>query len=159
MQRAHALKFKFTTKFKQNIFNQNTHSVPLLNDHTTTAQADLQLLTDGSAMDGTTNGGAGLIIMAGGAIIHRWQAPTGAQSSSFQAEKTAMQAAIAWLEEHEDWRKALLKRDCKPLVDAVGNSLAPEEGIRLAHAAVARLNAARCPRSPVGLRPLRPSRQ
>ncbi len=36
--------------------------------------------------------------------------------------------------------KALLICDCKSLVDAVGNSHAPDEGIRLVHAAVARLN-------------------
>ncbi len=65
-------------------------------------QADLQLFTDGSTMEWTTNGGTGLMIMAGGAIIHRWHAPTGAQSSSFQAEKTARQAATVWLEEYED---------------------------------------------------------
>ncbi len=29
-------------------------------------------------MAGTTNGGAGLIVMAGGVIIQRWRAPTGA---------------------------------------------------------------------------------
>ncbi len=34
-------------------------------------QADLQLFTDGSTMEGKSNGGAGLIIMAGGTIIHR----------------------------------------------------------------------------------------
>ncbi len=107
-------------------------------------QADLQLFTDGSTMEGTTKGGAGLIIMAGGPILYRWHAPTGAQSSSFQAEKTAMQAAIAWLEEHEDWLKALLICDCKSLVDAADNSLAPAEGIGLVQAAVARLNAERC---------------
>ncbi len=76
-------------------------------------------------MEGTSNGGAGLIIMAEGAIIHRWHAPIGAQSSSFQAEKTALQAAIAWLEENEDWQKVLIICDCKSLVDAVGNRLAP----------------------------------
>ncbi len=78
-------------------------------------------------MKGTTNGGAGLL--AGGAIIHRWHAPTGAQSSSFQAEKTAMRAVIAWLEEYEDWREALIIWDCTTLGDAVGNQLAPDEGI------------------------------
>ncbi len=55
-----------------------------------------------------------------------------------------MQVAIAWLEEYEDWRKALLTCDCKSLVDAVDNLLAPDEGIRLVQAAVARLNAERC---------------
>ncbi len=67
-------------------------------------------------MEGKTNGGAGLIIITGGgAITHRWQ------SSSFQAEKTAMQAAIAWIDEHEDWRKALIICDYMLLVDAVGD--------------------------------------
>ncbi len=69
---------------------------------------DHQLFTDGSTMEGTTHGGAGHITMARGAIIHRWHAPTGAQNSSFQAEKTALQAAIALLEGTEDWHKALL---------------------------------------------------
>ncbi len=55
-----------------------------------------------------------------------------------------MQAAIAWLEENEDWHKALLICDCKSLVDAVGHLLAPEDGIRLVRAAVARPNAGRC---------------
>ena len=54
-----------------------------------------------------------------------------------------MEKAISWLEESEDWRKALLICDCKSLVDAVGNSHAPDEGIRLVQAAVARLNAER----------------
>ncbi len=61
-----------------------------------------------------------------------------------RSEKTAMQAAIAWLGENEDWHKALLICDCKPFVDAVGNLLAPDEGIRQVQAAVARLNAERC---------------
>ncbi len=61
-------------------------------------QADLQLFTDGSTMEGTTNGGAGLIIMAGGASINRWHTPTGAKSSSFRTEKTALQAATTFLQ-------------------------------------------------------------
>ncbi len=77
-------------------------------------------------------------------LIHRWHAPAGAQSSSLQAEKTAIQAAIAWLGEHEDWRKALVICDCKSLVVAVGNRQAPDEGIGLVQAAVALLNAGRC---------------
>ncbi len=39
---------------------------------------------------------------------------------------------------------ALLMCDCQSLVDAVDNPLAPDEGIRLAQAAVAQLNAERC---------------
>ncbi len=79
----------------------------------------------------------------GGAIILRWRAPTGAQSSSSQAEKTAMQAAIVSLEDYEDWHKALLICDCKSLVDVGGNLLAPNEGIKLVQAAAARGNGER----------------
>ncbi len=82
--------------------------------------------------------------MAGGAIIHRWHAATGVRSSSFQMEKTAVEKVILWLEESEDWRKALLICDCKSLVDTTGNSHAPDGCIRLLQAAVARLNAERC---------------
>ncbi len=94
-------------------------------------------------MEGTNNGGAGLIFMEGGAIIHRWQEPIGAESSPFQAEKTAMQAAVAWLEECEDWHEALLICDYKSLVDAVGNLLAPAADILLVQAAVEWLYAER----------------
>ncbi len=72
-----------------------------------------------------------LVVMAGEAIIHRWHAATGVHSSSFQTEKTVMEKAISWLEANGDWRKALLICDCKSLVDGVGNSHAPDEGIRL----------------------------
>ncbi len=52
-----------------------------------------------------------------------------------------MQAAIPWLNEHGYWRKAPFMCDCKSLVDAVGNSLALEEGIRQVKAAATRFNA------------------
>ncbi len=55
-----------------------------------------------------------------------------------------MEKAISWLEENEDWRKALLICDYKLLVDAVDNWHASDEGIRLVQATVARLNAERC---------------
>ncbi len=51
-----------------------------------------------------------------------------------------MRAAIAWL----DWRKALLICDLKSIVDAVGNPLATDEGIRLVQAVVAPLKAESC---------------
>ncbi len=84
------------------------------------------------------------MVMAGEAIIHRWYAAPGIHSNSFQAEKTAMEKAISWLEENEDWRNAILICGCKSLVDAVGNLHAPDVGIRLVQAAAARLNAERC---------------
>ncbi len=84
-------------------------------------QTDLQIFPDGSTVDGTSNGDAGLVIMTGEAITHRRHTATGVHSSSFRTEKTAMEKAISWLEGNEDWRKALLLCDCKSLVDAVGN--------------------------------------
>ncbi len=60
-----------------------------------------------------------------------------------------MEKTIWWFEDNGDWRKALLICDCKSLVDAVGNSHAPEEGPRLVQATVARLHA-EVPRGTVG---------
>ncbi len=77
------------------------------------------------------------------AIINRWHAATDVHST-FQAERTAMEKAVSWLEENEDWRMALLVCNCEPLVDAVGNSHAPDECIILVQATVAGLNAERC---------------
>ncbi len=84
-------------------------------------QTDLQIFTDGSTVEGTSNGGAGLVVIAGESIIHRWHAATGVHSSSFQVEKTAMEKAISWLEKNDDWREALLiyeiaSRSLTPLV-------------------------------------------
>ncbi len=45
--------------------------------------------------------------------------------------KTAMHAAITWQEDYEYWHKVPFICDCKSLVDAVDNRLAPDEGIRL----------------------------
>ncbi len=81
------------------------------------------------------------MIMVAEAIIHRRHAVTGVHSSYFQGGKTAMEKAISWLDANEDWRKALLICDCKSLLDAVGNSHAPNEGIRLVLSTVARCNA------------------
>ncbi len=105
---------------------------------------DLHIFANGLTVEGTSNGGPGLAVMIGEAIIHRWHAATCVQSSSFQAEETELEKAISWLEHNEDRKKALLICDCKSLVAAVGNSHAPDEGIRLVQAAVARLNAESC---------------
>ncbi len=37
-------------------------------------QTDLQISTDGLTVEGTLNGGASVVVMAGEAIIHRWHA-------------------------------------------------------------------------------------
>jgi ribonuclease HI len=54
---------------------------------------DITIWTDGSAVEGTTNGGAGMVIKRGAEII-QWHAATGAVSSSFRAECCAMLNAL-----------------------------------------------------------------
>ena len=63
-----------------------------------TGPTDIQVYTDGSTHEGTTDGGAGMVAMSGEDIIQRWHAPTGRWSSSYQAEKSAMVRAISWLD-------------------------------------------------------------
>jgi len=59
---------------------------------------DLKHFTDGLTVEGTKHGGAGLVVMRGNDCLHRWCGPTGCWSNCFQAEKSAMQQAFAWLE-------------------------------------------------------------
>ena len=44
---------------------------------------DIQVYTDVSTHEGTTDGGAGMVAMSGEDIIERWHAPTGRWSSSY----------------------------------------------------------------------------
>ena len=60
-----------------------------------TDPTEFQVYTDGSTHEGTTDGGAGMVVMSGEDIIERWHAPTGRWSSSYQAEKSAMVRAMA----------------------------------------------------------------
>ena len=80
-----------------------------------TGPTDIQVYTDGSTHEGTTDGGAGMVVMSG-EDIERWHAPTGRWSSSYQAEKSAMVRAILWPDEYEDWQSALVLCDSKSLV-------------------------------------------
>ena len=61
---------------------------------------DVQVYTYVSTLEGTSDGGAGMVAMSGKDIIERWHAPTGRWSSSYQAEKSAMVRAISWLDEY-----------------------------------------------------------
>ncbi len=54
-------------------------------------QPKLQIFATGSAVEGKSNSAAGLVIMTGEVIIHRWYAVTGVLSNSFQTEKIAME--------------------------------------------------------------------
>ena len=91
-----------------------------------TGPTDIQVYTDGSTHVGTTDGGAGMVIMSGEGIVERWHAPTGRWSSSYQAEKSAMVRAISWLDEYDDWQSALVLSDSKSLVETLANSNQPD---------------------------------
>ena len=83
--------------------------------------SDLQIYTDGSTTDGTSNGGAGMIIARDKKVLHRWHAPTGVRSSSYSVEKAALEAALKWLESENDWHRAVIVCDCESLVEATNN--------------------------------------
>ena len=104
-----------------------------------TGPTDIQVYTDGSTNQGTTDGGAGMVVMSGEDIIERWHAPTGRWSSSYQAEKSAMVRAISWLDEYEDWQSALVLCDSKSLVETLANSIQPDGDVHRIQSAIAEI--------------------
>ena len=62
-----------------------------------------------------------MIIARDKKVFHRWHAPTGVRSSSYSAEKAALESALKWLESENDWHRAVIICDCKSLVEATGN--------------------------------------
>ena len=104
-----------------------------------TGPTDIQVYTDGSTHEGTTDGGAGMVVMSGEDIIERWHAPTGRWSSLFQAEKSAMVRAISWLDECEDWQSELVLCDSKSLVETLANCNQPDGDVHRIQSAIAKL--------------------
>ena len=104
-----------------------------------TGPTDIQVYTDGSTREGTTDGEAGMVAMSGEDIIERWHAPTGRWSSSYQSEKAAMVRAISWLDEYEDWQSALVLCDSKSLVETLANSNQPDGDAHRIQSAIAEL--------------------
>ena len=104
-----------------------------------TGPTDILVYTDASTHVGTTDGGAGMVVMSGEDIIERWHAPTGRWSSSYQAEKSAMVRAISWLDDYEDWQSALVLCDSKSLVETLANSNQPEGDVHRIQSAIAEL--------------------
>ena len=104
-----------------------------------TGPTDILVYTDGSTHEGTTDLGAGIVVMCGEDIIERWHAPTGRWSSSYQAEKSAMARAISWLDEYEDWQSALVLCDSKSLVETLANSNQPDGDVHRIQSAIAEL--------------------
>ena len=85
---------------------------------------DITIYSDGSATEGMTNGGAGVIITRGPAtdpeIIDSLAAPTGSLCSSTQAELHAIEIATAWLHTNkETWRTAKICTDSRAAIDGI----------------------------------------
>ena len=104
-----------------------------------TGPTDIQVYTDGSTHEGTTDGGAGMVVMSGEDITERWHAQTIRWSSSYQAEKSAMVRAISWLDEYEDWQSALVLCDSKSLVETLVNSNQPDGDVHQIQSTIAEL--------------------
>ena len=104
-----------------------------------TGPTDIQVYTDGSTHEGTTDGGARVVAMSGEDIIERWHAPTGGWSSSYQAEKSAIVRAISWLDDNEDWQSALVLCDSKSLDETLANSNQPDGDVHRIQSAIAEL--------------------
>ena len=68
------------------------------------SESDLEIFTDGSAVDGTNNHGVGHVAFSYDAIIHQWNAPIGSQSNSFHLESVAFAEPLHWLRNYDNWR-------------------------------------------------------
>ena len=104
-----------------------------------TGLTDIQVYSDGSTHEGTTVGGAGMVVLSGEDIIKRRHAPTGRWSSSYQTEKSAMVRAISCLDEYEDWQSALVLCDSKSLIETFSNSNQPDGDVHRIQSAIAEL--------------------
>ena len=62
-----------------------------------------------------------MIIIRDKKVLHRWHASTGARSSSYSAEKAALEAALKWLESENDCHRAVIVCDYESLVEATDN--------------------------------------
>ena len=100
---------------------------------------DIQVYTDVSTHEGTTDGGAWMVAMSGKDNIERWHVPTGRWSSSYQAEKSAMVREISWLDEYEDLESALALCDSMSLVETLANSNQPDGDMHRMQSAIAEL--------------------
>ena len=99
----------------------------------------IQVYTDVSTREVTTDGGAGMVAMCGEDIIERWHASTGRWGRSYQAEKSVMVRAISWLDDYEDWQSALVLCDSKSLVETIANSNQPDSDVHRIQSAIAEL--------------------
>jgi ribonuclease HI len=101
------------------------------------SQADWVIYTDGSASEGTSNGGSGLIVTTGDPevpdTIYSETIRGRLLTSSYEEEREAMLAAVAWLQDNAtDPTKALICTDSQSLVEAITN-LSPDSRLIREH--------------------------
>jgi ribonuclease HI len=77
---------------------------------------DLVVYTDGSAVEGNHDGGAGVVVtqgeMSNPRVLETFHVAAGSWCSSFQAELVGLREAMLWLEAHADeWQTARIATD------------------------------------------------
>lgn len=87
------------------------------------------MYTDGSTCDGTSYGGASLVVMVQDTVIHKWHALTGTRSIS-RSERAAMQEALRWLGAYNNWISTAIVCVCKPLAEALDNPFPTDLSIK-----------------------------
>jgi len=91
-----------------------------LNDNTC---YDYTIYTDGSAVEGTKLGGAGIVITTGDnnnpTVVKELSLPAGKWSSSYQAEMTALTKALQETNEHYKEKKIRIVTDSKSTIDTI----------------------------------------
>jgi len=83
------------------------------------------LYTDGSASNGTMNGGAAMVITSGSAhcptVLDTWKRRGNPLTSSFEEEMEAMSMVVQWIISNEPGGRVLICSDSQSLLKAIAN--------------------------------------
>ncbi|CAI9727738.1 p53-induced protein with a death [Octopus vulgaris] len=91
---------------------------------------DVFFYTDCSTREGTTNGGACVVVLIHDAVVLERHAPTRAHSNSFHSERAAFNEALRWLQANDNRASTTTVCDCKSLVEALDNPFPQDSTIR-----------------------------
>ena len=84
-----------------------------------TSDVDVTFYTDGSAEEGTRNGGAGVVVIDGSDTLLEFSEPAGQLTSSFQAEMTAIRTAVRQAIEKYDKKRIRIVTDSRSSLDRI----------------------------------------
>ena len=89
-------------------------------------KAEVTIYTDGSAEEGTSNGGSGMVVTTGPpenpTIIDTIKTRGRPHTSSFEEELEAMRTACSWLHSHPQYWRVLVCTDSKSLCDSMAST-------------------------------------